>query len=618
MGKGGQWMLPWLAAGAICLASATGARAQEVRPADTGFGSTRRQGDAAAEKQERADWPRVGDGETGTQAHLTFDFNNADIVLITNREFGLPPLLNEARHIAAALQRPQADFITFVGTKTTVTTDIELNDYIQRRGKQHRTDFDLDFGTLVKALKTSALPRPIVLLVRGDEADLVTLTLSEKEAPRRLEEKTFFALDAVPPGARLHFTATIRWYAYPAAAAFVGLMLFAVVSTALMPWKLAKMRAKRQAEPEAPPDPAEVQKQYTRQWPLSLLVSLMPLLFIGLSFLGNPQRLMQDIFTVLPLSSLPPSMMLLLPVGMIGLTGISALACFVTERIRGRGNLAPASTEPSDPDAAPSWTEMGWLWPLAAGMVLMPLLLFLPALRQLESHWRVAVVFGIEALVFVSAAVVALRGSRANRTTLTPDSSWHRLVQEVAAQAGVRVRHVVQVRSPLLNAYASIFGTVGLTSALLRKMEPEEVGAIVAHEIGHLKHRHPQRAFCISLIALALFFAFFFGVIRPLKGRIPDYTYALLTSPLPGMVLGSFLFPLLAGRGQRRREQAADQFAVEATGDPELVIRTLTKLHTLNASPHQLKPGDEIISSHPSLVHRIESIRRYAGKATSS
>jgi len=98
----------------------------------------------------------------------------------------------------------------------------------------------------------------------------------------------------------------------------------------------------------------------------------------------------------------------------------------------------------------------------------------------------------------------------------------------------------------------------------------------------------------------------------PLSGT----AYALLNGPLIGFFLVPFLMNLLLGRGRRQREAAADRFAVEVIGDQELVIATLTKLHTLNASPHQLRPSDEILSSHPSLVHRIEAIRSAQSRGT--
>jgi Zn-dependent protease with chaperone function len=70
---------------------------------------------------------------------------------------------------------------------------------------------------------------------------------------------------------------------------------------------------------------------------------------------------------------------------------------------------------------------------------------------------------------------------------------------------------------------------------------------------------------------------------------------------------------LAGGRGRRKREEEADLFAVERTGDSELVIRALTKLHTFNSMPHALKPSDEALSAHPSLAHRIEAIRKRSG-----
>lgn len=89
----------------------------------------------------------------------------------------------------------------------------------------------------------------------------------------------------------------------------------------------------------------------------------------------------------------------------------------------------------------------------------------------------------------------------------------------------------------------------------------------------------------------------------------------MLNSPMFSIFLLPILQNLFLGKTRRRAEEAADQFAVDAFhGDGEFVIQTLTKLHTLNASPHQLKPSDEIMSTHPSLANRVAAIRRYANK----
>lgn len=67
--------------------------------------------------------------------------------------------------------------------------------------------------------------------------------------------------------------------------------------------------------------------------------------------------------------------------------------------------------------------------------------------------------------------------------------------------------------------------------------------------------------------------------------------------------------PHLPGHRSGGSPGRADAFAVRALGDPELVIRTLIKLHTLNESPHRMKPLDEAVASHPSLVNRLAAIR---------
>lgn len=582
-------------------------RAQSVTTSAQGYGSTIRSGDSAADKQGRAEWPRILAGESGTQVHVTFDLRNADVTLNTGRDYPLPQLLTEAKTVAGRLKLPEADFITFQGSKTS-NVDIELNDYLRFRGR-NQSEFDLDLAALARALEVTALPRPVVVRVDAENADSVTLSAGGTSRP--LTGDAFFGVNEVAPDARLHFAVTIRPSEYAAAYGLVALFAVLLGVPIGVPWFIKRRTPAVPPSPATPPDPAEVQERYNRQkpfWvtftgslvagPLFALAILFPL--IKASSRAMPYILPEAV-------SSPRSVLLLAPAGFAVFFASSALARLVQKR---RGDAPPPPPTADAEDTPPQWTQTGFLIPMMAGMCLMPLLLFLPGLSRLESHWRVAVVFGVEALCFVAAAVVGLRGARANRTDLGPDSPWHGMVQEVAAQAGTRVRHVVIVRSPALNAYASLFGTVGLTSALLRKMEPDEVRAVVAHEVGHLQAGHVRKTLAVTLPLLAVWLTLLFVALPRLKGHVPLPVYAILSSPLPGMLFGTLVVPLVAGRGQRRREEEADRFAVEATGDPELVIRTLRKLHTLNASPHHLKPSDEALMAHPSLAHRIESIRR--------
>jgi Zn-dependent protease with chaperone function len=227
-----------------------------------------------------------------------------------------------------------------------------------------------------------------------------------------------------------------------------------------------------------------------------------------------------------------------------------------------------------------------------------------------KGRWLAAIPLGLLVLLPVGTIVGTWLQLRASRRPLPPGDPVYELVHEVAAAAGVRVRHVARVLSPVPNAYATLLGTVGLSAGLLRSLEPDEIRAVVAHEIGHLRCGHVRRGFLLgALFTVLVCAAWWFGT-GWFEGRVSRGTFALLRSPFATIFLMPILRGLILGRGQRKREEEADRFAVEVTGDPELVIRALTRIHTLAAAPHRLKPSDEAISTHPALVHRIEAIRR--------
>ncbi len=587
--------------------SAPPASAQNVRRRRTSFASTRRHANTAADKLGRADWPHITDGGPGTQVHITFDLRNADVVLMTGPSFSQRRLLAEARRIAVKIGRPQADYILFDGTKS-VTTDIELNKYLVRPDAKH-TASDLDLSALAAALNASSLPRPIVLFVRGDDADTARLTTLNPAQMRLLGDAAFFGLGEVPSGAHLHFAAAIPWYAPWVALGLAGFLLFTLISMALSPWRMAKQRAERQGKPAAVPTPDEVQQRYNKRKPVALVTSLLPLSFVLLSLFGNVHRLMTGVIYSLPFDPKPQTI-LFFPLTMVGVLGLSSLACTLVERRRARRMGEPLSVEAADLDAPPAWTQRwfaGVMVAMVIPMMVLPILLFNGTMTHLP--WLRFVPFVMLGIMAVALVVGGRLTLRATRTNLPPGDIWHVMVDEVAARAGVRVRHVVRVQSPSVNAYASLFGTVGLTAGLLRKMEPGEVRVVIAHEVGHLRGGHVRRTFLLSLLVLAAFWALRWFGLHAAQRHLSDSAYIVLSGPIISVFVLPLVINLILGRGRRQREAEADRFAVQATGDPALVIATLTKLHTLNATPHQLKRSDELLSSHPSLAHRIEAIR---------
>jgi STE24 endopeptidase len=172
-------------------------------------------------------------------------------------------------------------------------------------------------------------------------------------------------------------------------------------------------------------------------------------------------------------------------------------------------------------------------------------------------------------------------------------------------------------RSAHANAYFTGFGAakrVVFYDTLLAKLSPGEVDAVLAHELGHFKHKHIVKrivmlfAFSLAGFALLGWLAsrawFYTGLgVRPnLEG--PNDALALLLFMLAVPVFTYFVSPLLA-RFSRKHEFEADAFAATQTSGHDLGT-ALLKLYEDNAST--LTPDPVFVKfyySHPPASERL-------------
>jgi Zn-dependent protease with chaperone function len=172
-------------------------------------------------------------------------------------------------------------------------------------------------------------------------------------------------------------------------------------------------------------------------------------------------------------------------------------------------------------------------------------------------------------------------------------------IVELAARAGVTVRGVYVLplkRSRLANAFAVRSDAVLLTDWLIENVERKELDAIVAHELGHLKHQHPRA------LALAALVGAFAGAAA--AWSLPfgwGYPVAVLCS------LATIRF------ASRRFEGVADAEAAKLCGDPEALIRALVRISRLNHIPLRWSRAAERTLTHPSTERRARAIGVAAG-----
>ena len=175
-------------------------------------------------------------------------------------------------------------------------------------------------------------------------------------------------------------------------------------------------------------------------------------------------------------------------------------------------------------------------------------------------------------------------------------------------------------RSAHGNAYFTGFGAskrIVFFDTLLAKLEPAEVEAVLAHELGHYHHHHLwKRLAVIGAGSLA-----FFALLGHLAGQAWFFEGLGLAQPgtaatlvLFALVLPVFTFPLtpLMSMWSRRHEFEADAYAARQAPAAELV-NALVKLYRDNASTLTPDPlYSSIYDSHPPAAIRIARLQAAA------
>jgi len=163
----------------------------------------------------------------------------------------------------------------------------------------------------------------------------------------------------------------------------------------------------------------------------------------------------------------------------------------------------------------------------------------------------------------------------------------------------------------------------------------EELAGVLAHELGHVKHRDTLTMTIVATIAGAVSmlanFALFFGGSRERR----DDGLGLI-----GMILISLLAPIAAMLVQmaisRTREFEADRAGAEISGRPLWLASALSKIersaesidnpqadshpataHLFIVNPLRGGGLTSLFASHPSTEERVARLRAMAGQATS-
>jgi STE24 endopeptidase len=208
------------------------------------------------------------------------------------------------------------------------------------------------------------------------------------------------------------------------------------------------------------------------------------------------------------------------------------------------------------------------------------------------------------------------------RLTPLPDGELLTRLLALARRVGVPVSGVFVVdqsrKSRTANAAVTGLGRtrrILLFDTLLDKFTPEEVEAVLAHELAHQLHGDIRRGL---LVQGALTLVTFWIADLALRWGVGwlglDGPADIAGLPLFGLILMLVSLAALpvANGWSRRVEWQADRFALQTIPDPRAFIRSMERLATLNLAqrePHRLE--ELFLYSHPAIERRIAHARQF-------
>ena len=221
-------------------------------------------------------------------------------------------------------------------------------------------------------------------------------------------------------------------------------------------------------------------------------------------------------------------------------------------------------------------------------------------------------------------------GTRIIETPSNREEEWLvQTVQQLADNAGIGMPEVGIFPSDAPNAFATGWNRnnalVAVSSGMLRRFKPEEVRAVMAHEIGHVANGDMVTLALIQGVvnAFVMFFARVIGhtvdrmVFRNERGHGIGYILGTLIA----QALLSVLAAMIVMWFSRYREYRADAAGADLAGKAHMTAalrRLQSEINTPSDLPGELtafgiRPGgakfSQLFSSHPPLDKRIEALQ---------
>jgi heat shock protein HtpX len=207
------------------------------------------------------------------------------------------------------------------------------------------------------------------------------------------------------------------------------------------------------------------------------------------------------------------------------------------------------------------------------------------------------------------------------------------MVANLSLNAQLPVPKVYEIQSDQPNAFATgrnpENAAVAATTGLLQRLNQNEIAAVMAHELAHIKNRDTTimvvAATFAGAISMLANFAMFFGGRRNNNMGFIGLIAMMILAPLAASLIQMAI--------SRSREYIADRVGAEICGNPLWLASALKSIqgfaskidnhgaernpstaHMFIINPLHAHAHDKLFSTHPSTANRITALEAMVGK----